>query len=105
MGIDSYEDFAMSEFIPSTTALDEVLDFLVSTPTPQQIIAFHASEAAQLRLRYLLEANRNGTLTPDERAELDEAERMDTFIILLKTQARGAIRQQSESATQDKPVE
>jgi hypothetical protein len=88
---DSREDFVMSEFIPSTTALDEVLDFLVSTPTPQQIIAFHASEAAVLRMRYLLDANRNGTLTPDERAELDEAERMDTFIMLLKSRAHKQI--------------
>jgi hypothetical protein len=54
----------MSEFVPSVSVQDEVLDFLVSTPTPQQIIGFHASEAAQLRLRYLLEANHNGTLTP-----------------------------------------
>lgn len=77
----------MSEFIPAVSTLDEVLDFLVSTPTPQQIVKFHASEAAQHRLRYLLDANRNGTLTPEERAELDEAERIDKFIMLLKARA------------------
>jgi hypothetical protein len=61
---DSNEDYTMSEYVPSVSVQDEVLDFLVSIPTPQQIISFHASEAAQLRLRYLLGANRNGTLTP-----------------------------------------
>ncbi|MDQ7025160.1 MAG: hypothetical protein Q9P01_08190 [Anaerolineae bacterium] len=83
----------MSEFVPAVSAIDEVLDFLVSTPTPQQIVKFHASEAAQLRLRYLLEANRNGTLTPEERAELDEAERLNHFIMMLKIRAHKAMKQ------------
>jgi len=36
---------------------DEVLDFLASTPTPAQIIAFHPSETLQARLRYLLDGS------------------------------------------------
>ncbi len=66
---------------------DEVLDFLVSTPTPEQIVAFHASEPAQERLRSLLDANRNGTLTVDEKAELDEMSRVDHFFTLIKARA------------------
>jgi hypothetical protein len=69
------------------TAQDEVLDFLLSAPTPEQIVAFQASETAQARLRYLLEANRNGTLTDSERLELDEASNLNHFIILLKARA------------------
>ncbi len=37
--------------------VDEVLDFLLSQPTPEQIIALRASETAQERLRYLLDGN------------------------------------------------
>lgn len=68
--------------------LDEVLDFLTSAPTPQQIIAFHASEAAQERLRYLLFRNRNDLLTSDESEELEQASQLDHFVAKLKIKAR-----------------
>ncbi len=66
---------------------DEVLDFLVTGPTPEQIIAFHASERAQEQLRLLLERNQNGTLTEQERAELEEMSRVDHFFTLIKARA------------------
>ena len=37
------------------TPSDELLDFLPSQPTPEQIIALHGSESAQERLRYRLD--------------------------------------------------
>lgn len=82
----------MTEFAPSTSIQDEVLEFLVSSPTPEQIIAFHASDAAQSRLRYLLDANRNGTITDVETAELNEAEYTNHMIILLKAKARKVLQ-------------
>ncbi len=66
---------------------DEVLDFLVTGPTPEQIIAFHASERAQEQLRLLLERNQNGTLTEQEHAELEEMSRVDHFFTLIKARA------------------
>jgi hypothetical protein len=80
------------EFSPSATIQDEVFDFLVSSPTPQQIIAFHASETAQARLRYLLEANRDNALTAEERAELEEASQINHFMILLKAHAHKTLK-------------
>lgn len=68
--------------------LDEVLEFLASTPTPEQIIALRPSEGVRQRISYLLEQNRNGTLTADEKAELDEYLRIDHFVTLLKARAR-----------------
>lgn len=67
---------------------NEVLDFLASAPTPDQIIAFTPSEALQVRARYLLDANRGGTLTAEERTELDEFARMNHFVSMLKIRAR-----------------
>ena len=61
--------------------------FLLSSPTPQQIIDFRASDAAQHRLRHLLDANRNGTLTPEEAAELDVASNVNQFMMTLKAKA------------------
>ncbi len=78
---------------------DEVLDFLVTGPTPEQIIAFHASEQAQEQLRLLLERNRNGTLTERERAELEEMSRVDHFFTLIKARAM-KILQDGKTPTQ-----
>lgn len=77
----------MTDYAPSASIQEEVLTFLLSAPTPQQIIDFHASDTAQERLRYLLDANRQGVLSPAERAELDEASQSNHFIMLLKAKA------------------
>jgi hypothetical protein len=67
---------------------EEVFEFLTSTPTPEQIIAFRPSEVAQERIRYLLDVNRNGTLTAEERTELDELSQIEHFMQMLKIWAR-----------------
>ncbi|MFO7321997.1 MAG: hypothetical protein DIU68_009705 [Chloroflexota bacterium] len=82
----------MADYAPTASVQDEVLTFLLSSPTLQEIIAFHASDAAQERLRYLLDANREGTLSSEERAELEEASQINHFMILLKTKAHQALR-------------
>lgn len=51
--------------------INEILDFLLTQPTPYQIIALQASDTAQERLRYLLDGNRKNMLNDAERAELD----------------------------------
>jgi hypothetical protein len=71
-----------------TILFDEILDFLASTPTPQQIIAFKPSDTLQERLDDLLERNRQETLMPDEREELDEFLRMNHFMNMLVIRAR-----------------
>ena len=76
----------------ATSIQDEVFDFLVTSPTPQQIIDFHASDAAQARLRYLLDANRNSTLTDNEGAELEEASQVNHFFMQLKIRAHRVLK-------------
>jgi hypothetical protein len=71
-----------------TILFDEILDFLASTPTPQQIIAFKPSDTLQERLDDLLERNRQETLMPDEREELNEFLRMNHFMNMLVIRAR-----------------
>ncbi len=83
-----------------TSITDEVLDFLISAPTPEQIIAFHASETAQERLRMLLDSNRNGTLTAEGKAELDEMSQMNRLVTLIKARAMKAIKDR-ETATHE----
>ena len=81
----------MTDFAPSASIQEEVMAFLLSSPTPQEIIEFRASETAQQRLRYLLDANRNDTLTADENAELEEASNVNHFMMMLKAKAHKAI--------------
>lgn len=68
--------------------VDEVLDFLLSQPTPEEVIALRASEAAQERLRYLLDGNRNNVLNDAERAELENYLHLDNLVSRLKARAR-----------------
>ncbi len=82
----------MTDYAPPASIQEEILAFLLSTPTPQNIIDFQASESAQERLRYLLEANRQGTLNDEERVELDEASQMNHFVMLLKARAHRETR-------------
>lgn len=73
--------------VVETPIYAEVYQFLVSSPTPEQIINFHASEVVQTRVRDLLAANRENRLTPDDQAELDEFERVNHFVSMLKIYA------------------
>jgi hypothetical protein len=70
------------------TPTDEVMDFLLSAPTPEQVIALRPSTAAQERMRYLLDNNRNDTLTDAERAELDSFLQVEHFVRQLKIRAQ-----------------
>jgi hypothetical protein len=48
----------------------EVLDFLITGPTPREIASFKVSVHVQEGLQALLEKNRSGALTPREEEEL-----------------------------------
>ena len=74
--------------------VDEILDFLLSQPTPQQVIALRASPAAQERLRYLLDGNRANTLNDSERTELDAYIQLDNLVTRLKVRARLKLSEQ-----------
>lgn len=61
-----------------------ILDFLASKPTPEQIVAFRPTVQMQERLNTLLTRSKAGELTPTEKQELDEYERIEHLIIMLK---------------------
>lgn len=71
----------------------EVLDFLVTRPTSQEIVAFKVSPEAQERLRWLLDKTRAGTLTESEVAELDVYEQLEHLMILMKARAIASVNQ------------
>jgi hypothetical protein len=67
---------------------EDVLDFLASTLSAEEVIAFQPSETVKQRSSYLLEQNRHDVLTDDEQNELDEFMRMNHFVDMLKIRAR-----------------
>lgn len=69
----------------------EMLDFLATSPSPQQIIEFKISDDAQERLEELLEKNREEGLSVEETAELDVYELVHHSMLRLKAQARMAV--------------
>jgi hypothetical protein len=79
----------------------EVLDFLVTRPTPQDILAFKVSPEAQERLSSLLDKNRENTLTDSEVAELDVYEQLEHLMILMKARAISAERKSEGTVSVD----
>ena len=65
----------------------EVIDFLIQRPTPEDITNFKVSNQAQNRLEILLAKNREKTLTSEETAELDIYENLEHLMMLLKIRA------------------
>lgn len=81
--------------VTKTSIYTEILDFLIAQPSPQEIIDFKVSAATQERLGYLLEKNREETLSSDEMAELDAFEQIDQLMALLKARAHNQLRMQA----------
>ncbi|MEM8643010.1 MAG: hypothetical protein AAGG51_29960 [Cyanobacteria bacterium P01_G01_bin.54] len=74
-----------------------MLNFLASQPTPEQISEFRPTLEMQERLRYLLGRERDGELSADEYQELNEYERIEHLIIMLKTSSLPNANQDSGS--------
>ena len=62
-----------------------VLDFLASSPTPEQVSSFGPIQEMTDRLRTLLEREGGGEITPAENAELDEYERLEHLMVMIKS--------------------
>lgn len=66
----------------------EVYYFLASSPTREAILGYRPSDSAQIRVRELLQKNKDGQLTLDEQSELDEFEQLEHFVRMLKLHTR-----------------
>lgn len=71
---------------------EEIADVIASGAGRESLLRYRPSPAAQERASELLEKNRQGTLTEDERDELDEFVQADEFMRLLKARLRSRSR-------------
>ena len=66
----------------------EIVDFIAAGTTPEALLAFRPSDAAQHRVNELVSKKQDGTLTADEESELEEFLHWEHILILAKAQAR-----------------
>ena len=71
---------------------DAVLEFMLSNPTAEQIIAYRLPSYLEDRLHDLLDNNSEGQLFADEKAELDEFRQIDHIFTMLKARARHKLK-------------
>ena len=72
----------------NTTAYQEIIDFIASGTSPESVVAFRPSEAAQERVRTLLHKEKNAELTDEEKTEFDHYMYIEHLMRLAKIRAR-----------------
>ena len=71
-----------------------IVDFLASNPSPEDLAAFGPTPEMQERLQTLLHRSRSDNLTAVEQAELDEYERIEHLMVLIKSRNLSALATQ-----------
>ena len=78
-----------------TQAATEVAQFLAHHPTPEQIVAFHPSAEVAERAYELIQVEREGALTEEERQELESYVVIEYLMELVKLEAQRQLRPQA----------
>lgn len=81
---------------PAKTVKDVVTDFLASAPSLQALADYRLPEDLQAYAHSLLDKNREGILTDEERHEMEEIREIDHLLILIKAKAKLKLRMQHE---------
>jgi hypothetical protein len=71
-----------------TRAYEEIVDFIAGGSTPGDVAAWTPSQAARDRVAQLLDLERSGTISPDDRAELNHYLELEHLMRLAKARAR-----------------
>jgi hypothetical protein len=66
---------------------EEIIAVLASRPSPEQILALQPSPAMQMRVSELLACNQQGTLTPEQSAELERYALLEHLVRMAKAYA------------------
>lgn len=75
---------ALNKLVPS---YETFLDYLVEKATPQEILAYKATDDEQQRADELTEKNKSGQLSSDEADELHQMMEVNELVMLLKAKA------------------
>ena len=78
---------------PLLRDLSVMLEHLAESPAASEVAAMRVSEQGPERLEELLERNRKGNLSADERSEWAEYERLEHLVRAAKTAAMAKLRE------------
>ena len=78
-----------------TQAATEIARFLAHHPTPEQIVAFHPSSEVAERAYELIHTERDGSLTEEERQELESYLIIEYLMELIKLEDQRQLRPQA----------
>lgn len=67
---------------------NELVEFFAAGTTAQKIASFKASKETQMRVRILLESQKNGTATASDLDELDDFLKLEHIMRLTKARAK-----------------
>jgi hypothetical protein len=71
-----------------TRVYEEIVDFIAGGSTPGDVAAWTPSQAARDRVAELVEGDKTGELSPDQRAELNHYLELEHLMRLAKARAR-----------------
>ena len=72
----------------AASAEQEIVDFIASGTTPEAIIRFRPSAEASLRLEDLIDREKEGSLSAEEKTELDHCLHLEHLMRMAKAKAR-----------------
>lgn len=75
----------MSQTTPTLSPIEEVAEFFARGPSLAEIAHFQLSDAAQGAISQLLEKEDDGTLTAEERHQLDELLIVNDLVTLIRS--------------------
>jgi hypothetical protein len=81
----------LSTISPVDEMLEEVAEFFAKSPTSEQILSMRPSQAAQERVKLLLEKNRQGNLTKEEQWDLDRFGHIERLVHSVRARIRTSI--------------
>jgi hypothetical protein len=67
---------------------EEVIDFIASGPSPNDVVSFRVSEGGNQRVSLLIEREKAGDLSAAEKSELDHYLELEHIMRLAKARAR-----------------
>ena len=71
-----------------TKSYEEIIDFIAAGTTPETVIAFRPSLAVQQRVAELIERSKAGSISADDKSELEDYLQLEHIMIMAKARAR-----------------
>jgi len=73
-------------------AYEEIIDFIARGTTPESVVAFRPSNGLLSRVAELTERARDGSISPEERGELEDCLQLEHIMVMAKARARQHIQ-------------